>query len=41
VTHAGSIGASPHAAALQGLMADRGSSQAPDPTTVDSEFQRF
>jgi methyl-accepting chemotaxis protein len=41
VTHAGSIGASPHAAALQGLMADRVSSQAPDPTTVDSEFQRF
>jgi methyl-accepting chemotaxis protein len=42
--HAGAIGASPHAAALQTLMVDRSSqhaSGATDPTTVDSEFQRF
>jgi methyl-accepting chemotaxis protein len=40
--HAGSIGASPHASALQTLMVDRSSSHgATDPTTVDSEFQRF
>jgi methyl-accepting chemotaxis protein len=42
--HAGSVGASPHAAALQTLIVDRSSSHAggaTDPTTVDSEFQRF
>jgi methyl-accepting chemotaxis protein len=36
--HPGAIGASPHAAALQSLM-DRHA--ASDPTSVDSEFQRF
>jgi len=38
VIHPGAIGASPHAAALQGLM-DRHA--AADPTTIDSDFQRF
>jgi len=43
-SHGGAIGSSPHAAALQTLMVDRSSSHAggaTDPTTVDSEFQRF
>jgi len=36
--HPGAIGASPHAAALQSLMERHAAS---DPTSVDSEFQRF
>jgi methyl-accepting chemotaxis protein len=36
--HPGAIGASPHAAALQSLMERHA---ATDPTSIDSEFQRF